>query len=265
MSFSKAPSLRRDQARRIASARGAGRKCSPEKRPRRRKRDSHIKLLFGDRAAQLVSERVGAPVASLTVLKQTPANRRVDNQVFHVADDDTWWFWNDEATCSGDDVLAVTPNDSPSTGRFMRMPGMAMLAVTFYATTPSGTALVTVPSNTILQLHDFGVKVSRIFTGAAGAVVGLSSSNLVGHTGVFNLIGSCVQTTLNQAFSATAAGTGVSFQMAPVASGSAYAGRTAVRPWMKGGDTLRHDVGTAYGTGVGQWIIAAHILQNPGV
>ena len=54
-----------------------------------------MKLLHGDRAAQEVSGRIGAPVASLTVLKQTPADRRVDGQLFHVLDDDTFWHWND--------------------------------------------------------------------------------------------------------------------------------------------------------------------------
>lgn len=227
-----------------------------------------MKLLYGDRAAQLVSERIGAPVASLTVLKQTPADRRVDGQIFHVMDDDTLWYWNDEATATGDDVLAVRPNDLPSTGRFMRMPGAAMLAVPFYATTPSGTALLTVPSNTVLQLNDFGVRVSRIFTGVATAVAGLSSSNLVGHTGAYNLVGSTVQTQLNQYFSATANGTGVSFLMAPIALGAAGVAsgvvESPVRPWMKGGDTLRAD-GGGFGTGVGAWLVACNILQNPGV
>lgn len=224
-----------------------------------------MKLLFGDRAAQLVSERIGAPVASLTVLKQTPADRRVDGQVFHVLDDDTFWFWNDEAVATSDDVLAVRPNDLPSTGRFMRAPGAAMLAITFFATTPDATALVTVPSNTILQPLEFGVKVSRIFTGASNAVVGLSSSNHPGHTGAMNFAGSCIQTQMNQMFSATAAGTGVDFQMAPIASGT-WDSHENKRRWMKGGDTFRHDAkGANFGTGVGQWLVACNILKNPGV
>jgi len=227
-----------------------------------------MKLVHGDRAAQLVSERVGAPVATLSVLKQTPADRRVDGQVFHVMEDDTWWFWNDEAVATGDDVLAVRPNDLPSAGRFMRMPGNAMLAIPFYATTPSGTALVTVPSNTILAPLMFGVKVSRIFTGVATALAGLSSSNHPGHTGLFNFIGSCIATQLNQWFSATANGTGVSFLTAPVAlpGGSIASGvrESPITPWMKGGDTFRQD-GGGWGTGVGAWLVSCNILQNPGV
>ena len=229
------------------------------------------KLLHGDSAARLVSERIAAKVTTLTVLKQTPKDRRVDGQIVHVEQDNTTWQFNDEATCNGDDVLAVNPSDAPSTGRWMRMPGAAMLAIPFLATTPSGTNLLTVPSNTILAPLDFGVRVSRIFTGLAGAVVGLSSSNHWGHTGPFNFIGSTIATQLNQYFSATANGTGAgAFLQAPLAlnaSSSVPSGRidSPVRPWMKGGDTFRHDVGTAFGTGVGEWLVMANILQNPGV
>lgn len=224
-----------------------------------------MKLLFGDRAAQLVSERIGASVATLTVLKQTPANRRVEGQVFHVTMNDTWWHWNDEATATGDDVLAVNPNDAPTTGRFMRMPGHALLRLPFTATMPTGTNLLTVPSNTILELQDFGVYVSRIFTGASTACVAISSTNHPAHTGVANFAGSCVQTQLNQMFSATAAGTGVDFQMAPIASGT-FDSHATKRAWLKGGDTLRHDViGAAFGTGIGDWLVSCNILKNPGI
>jgi len=225
-----------------------------------------MKLKYGDSAARLVSQRIGAPVATLAVLKQTPADRRVDGQIFHVLADDTVWAWNDEATATGDDVLAVTPNDAPSTGRFMRMPGAAMLPLTFYATTPSGTALLTVPSNTIIDLGvgNIGVDVSVRFTGVATALAGLSSSNFPGHTGVFNIVGSMVATQLNNWFSPTAAGTGVGALMGPIPSGVTDIGRTAVRPFLKGGDTLRYD-GGGWGTGVGQFLISCNVLKNPGV
>lgn len=222
-------------------------------------------LKHGDHAAREVSKRIGAPVATLSVLKTTPADRRIDGQVFHVLEDDTVWTWNDEAVCNGDDVLAVKPNDNPTTGRFMRMPGAAMLALNFAATTPTGTNLLTVPSGTVIQPLDFAVRVTRIFTGPSNAAVALSSSNHRGHTGVANFAGSCVATQLNHVFSATAAGTGIAFLMAPVASGT-FDSRDNTRLWMKGGDTFRHDViGAAFGTGIGQWLVACNILQNPGV
>lgn len=227
-----------------------------------------MRLLYGDSAARLVSERIAAPVASLTILKQTPADKRVDGQIAHVQSDNTYWQWSDDAVCSGDDVLAVNPNDAPSTGRWMRLPGAATLAVPFYATTPSGTAVLTIPSGTVVQLDSFGVRVTRAFTGVATAVAGLSSANLFGHTGAYNLAGSCIATQLNNYFSATANGTGAgSLLIAPIALGAqgvaSGAIESPIRPWMKGGDTLRQD-GGGWGTGVGAWMVSCNIVQNPG-
>lgn len=224
-----------------------------------------MKLLHGDHAARLVSERIGAPVATIAALKQVPASRRVDGQLFHVQVDNTVWQWVDAAVCSGDDVLAVNPTDAPSTGRFMRLPGRAMLALPFYATTPTGTNLLTVPSNTALRLEDFALKVTRVFTGPSNAAIAVSSTNHPGHTGVGGFMGSAVATQLNNMFSATAAGTGVDFIMGPVASGTFNTIETK-RLWLKGGDTIRLDViGAGFGTGVGQVLVACDILKNPGV
>lgn len=224
-----------------------------------------MRLLHGDHAARLVSQRIAEAVATLTVLKQIPADRRVDGMIVHVQSDNTVWQYNEDAVATGDDVLAAKPSDNPSTGRWMRAPGAALLALTFYATTVDATTLLTVPSGTILEPVEFGVRVSRIFTGAANCMVGLSSSNHPGHTGAANFAGSCVATHLNHQFSATACGTGVDFRMAPIASGTwdSYANQ---RAWMKGGDTFRHDAkGANFGTGIGQWLVSCNILQNPGV
>ncbi len=230
-----------------------------------------MKLLWGDRAAQIVSGRIGEKVASITVLKQTPANRRVEGQLFTCTDYGTLWVWRDSATCPGDDVLAVRPNDLPSSGRFMRMTGAALLRVPFYATTPTGTNVLVIPSGSIIQAVDFGVNVSAIFSGgASGCVLGLSSANLRGHTGAYSFIGSCGATALNQNYVASFSGTGMGYFPAPVSalapsvmSNTAdYASRA--RPWLKGGDTLRQDVGTAFATGIGEWLVSANILHNPG-
>jgi len=224
-----------------------------------------MRLLYGDRAAREVSERIAEKVATLTVLKQTPADRRVEGQLCHVLADNTLWQWEPDATCSGDDVLAVNPDDAPSTGRWMRAPGAALLALPFYATTPDATVLLTVPSGSIIQPLEFGLKVTRIFTGASNCMVGLSSTNHPGHTGAANFAGSCVATHVNHQFSATACGTGVDFRMAPIASGT-WDSHANKRDWMKGGDTFRHDAkGANFGTGIGQWLVAANILKNPGL
>ncbi|HVJ17243.1 MAG TPA: hypothetical protein VM686_17560 [Polyangiaceae bacterium] len=181
--------------------------------------------------------------------------------VAHVLDSNTLWQYESASTVAGDDVLAVKPNDNPSAGRWMRMPGAALLRLPFYATTPSGTNLLTVPSGSILAPKEFGVAVSRVFTGASNAAIAVSSSNHPGHTGVGGFMGSCVATQLNNAFT----GTGSTFLMGPIASGTfdSFANR---RTWMKGGDTIRLDViGAQFGTGVGAILVECDILQNPGV
>jgi hypothetical protein len=221
-------------------------------------------LKHGDRAAQLVSQRVAAPIATVAALKAIKSDKCANGQVAHVTADDTLWQYNTSSAVTGDDLLAITPGDSPSTGRWMRMPGAAMIAMTFYATTPTGTNLLTVPSNTILQPLDFGLKVTRVFTGPSNAAIAVSSTNHPGHTGVGGFMGSAVATLLNNVFSATAAGTGCDFQMGPVASGT-FNTLENKRAWMKGGDTVRLDViGAAFGTGVGQVLMACNILRNPG-
>jgi hypothetical protein len=223
-----------------------------------------MKLLYGDSAARKVSERIAAKVATIAELRQTPSSRRVDGQIVHVDADNTLWQWNASAVCSGDNVLAVLPDDGPATGRWMRMPGRAMLRIPIYATTPTGTNILTVPSGSILALEEFAWSVSRVFTGSSNACLAVSSSNHKGHTGVANFAGSAIATQLNNWFSATANGTGVDFLMA-TASGTFNVANHDRGPWMKGGDTIRLDViGAQFGTGVGAVLVACDILQNPG-
>lgn len=224
-------------------------------------------LLHGDRAAQLVSQRVAAPVATVAALKaiKEPA-KRADGQVVHIQADDTLWQWTQASVVTGDDILAITPDDAPSTGRWMRMPGRALLALPLLATTPTGSILLTVPSGAVIAPHDFAIKVTRIFTGAANACIALSSSNHPGHTGVGGFMGSMIATQLNNWFSATANGTGVDFVMGAVASGTFDGQNNNKRQWMKGGDTVRLDIiGAPFATGVGQVLMACDILRNPGV
>lgn len=226
-------------------------------------------LIYGDLAGRSTSQRIAAPVASVAALKAIGAAFRVDKQIVQIQGDlttggQTLWQWEDGATVSGDDILAIRPNDNPTTGRWMRLPGRALLAIQLLATTPTGTNLLTVPSGTILALHEFGYRVTRIFTGPSNAGIAISSTNHPLHTGVGGFAGSMVATQLNNLFSATAAGSGCDVRMFPTASGT-FDSIANKRDWLKGGDTIRLDViGAGFGTGVGQVLIACDILQNPG-
>lgn len=220
------------------------------------------KLLYGDSAARLVSERIAKPVASLTVLKQIPANKRVSGMIAHVLDANTFWQFNPDSTLTGDDVLVVAPN--AGSGRWLRMPGAAMLALPIHATYATGTNLLTIPTGCIIAPHDFGYRVSAGFTGASNCAIAVSSSNHPGHTGIAAFGGTLVATQLNNMFSATAAATGLAFQMMPIASGT-FDSHANKRTWMRPGDTVRLDViGAQFATGSGEVLMACDILQNTG-
>lgn len=228
------------------------------------------RLNFGDKAAQLVSERIARPESTIATLKTLPANKRVDGMIAQILSGDaknTLWVWRDAATASGDDVLAIRPSDltAAQAGRWMRAPGFAQLVLPITATMPNGTVLLTVPSNTILKLEEFAIGVpSLVFTGASNAAIAVSSSNHPGHTGIGNFLPSAVATNLNHWFSPTANGTGVAFNMHMVASGT-FDSHNNKRPWMKGGDTIKLDVmGANFGTGLGSILVACNVLQNPG-
>ena len=221
-------------------------------------------LNHGEVAGRLVSQRVAAPVATVAALKAIKSDKCADGQVCHIQADDTLWQYTIAAIAAGDDLLAITPGDSPATGRWMRLPGRALIAMTLMATTPTGTNLLVVPTGAIIAPHDFGLKVTRVFTGPSNAAIAISSSNHPQHTGIGGFMGSAVATQLNNAFQGTSAGTGMDFRMGPVASGTfdSYGNR---REWMKPGDTIRLDViGAQFGTGVGQVLMACDILKNSG-
>lgn len=227
------------------------------------------RLNWGDKAAQLVSERTARPESTIATLKTIPANKRVNGMIVHILTGDaqnTQWHWVDASTTTGDDVLAITPSDNPSAGRWLRLPGFAMLALPFLATTPNNTVLLTVPSGSILDPLEFAWGApSTVFTGASNAAVAVSSSNHPGHTGVGAFLGSAVATNLNQWFSATGNGTGCAFNMGSVASGT-FDTVLNRRGFMKGGDTIKLNVmGANFGTGAGSVLVACNVLRNPGV
>lgn len=219
------------------------------------------KLNYGDIAAREVSERIHAQVADLATLKSTPENQRVNGQLVLVVADQTIWYYDTDATLTGDDVLVVAPTSG--TGRWLRKPGAAMLAIPFYATTPTGTNLLTIPTGCLLAPREFGYRVSRVFTGASNAAIAFSSSNHPGHTGPANFAGTLVATQLSQMFSATANGTGLDFALAPI--GTTFGTIAERRTWMKPGDTIRADIiGAQFATGVAQLLLLCDILQNNG-
>jgi hypothetical protein len=133
-----------------------------------------MKLNYGDIAAQKVSERYAEPVASLTVLKAIPADRRVAGmQVLCTADGSRWRFHSSSAL-TGDDLLVVAP--TAGSGRWLRMPGALTLKMAIAFGTADNAVLLTMPTGGLLKLDDLFWQVDADFTGGAASAIGIHSN-----------------------------------------------------------------------------------------
>lgn len=136
-----------------------------------------MKLLHGDAAARDVSERIGAPVASLTALKAIPADRRVDGQVFLNLADDSLWQFNAASSLTGNDILVATPG--AGSGRFLRMPGACALELPFTFATADAAALLTMQAGQEFHVdlaHGFAWRIAVSMTGGTTPAIGVSSN-----------------------------------------------------------------------------------------
>jgi hypothetical protein len=75
-----------------------------------------MKLTYGDSAAREVSGRIAGPPATTTELKATPADRRVDGQLFLVIADGSLWFYSATSSASAGATVLVP---DVGTGRFL--------------------------------------------------------------------------------------------------------------------------------------------------
>lgn len=66
-----------------------------------------MKLLYGDRAAREVSERICAPTATTTTLKAIPADRRVDGMVAIVLFDSSLWVFDKDSSAGASSTVLV--------------------------------------------------------------------------------------------------------------------------------------------------------------
>ena len=145
-----------------------------------------MKLLHGDAAARLVSERIAAPVASLTELKAIPANRRTHGMLAVNLADGSRWRFHSTSALTGDDLITVTPD--AGTGRWLRMPGAFELKMPIAFGTADAAALFTTPAGALVQFDEFYWDVTVGFTGGASSAIGLSS-NKTGATTKGDLLG----------------------------------------------------------------------------
>lgn len=143
-------------------------------------------LNYGDLAAQEVSQRIAAPLASLALLKSVPATRRTNGQMVRLLDDGSRWQFNASSALAGDDQLVVAPDAGG--GRWLRDLGMARLRMPFAFDTADAAVLLTVPAGCLLQPIEFFWEVTANFTGGTSSTIGVSS-NKTGYSTKGNLLG----------------------------------------------------------------------------
>lgn len=215
-----------------------------------------MKLLYGDNAARAVSERIAAPVATLTALKAIPAAHRVDGMYAHVLSDDSLWQFDSASALSGDDVLVAAP--AAGTGAWLRAPGGALLSLPFTFATADAAVLLTVPTGCVLRVHEFAWKITADMTGGAASAIGVSSSNHTGNTTKGDLLGGATGDV-----AATLVASSGEFAMGTI--GTTFTTIANRRPLWKPTDTIRFDrITSAFTAGSGSVLVACDILKNLG-
>lgn len=133
-----------------------------------------MKILYGDLAARLVSERYAAPVATLTELKGIPADRRVHGMQVLVLADGVRWRFHSTSVLTGDDLLVVAP--TAGSGVWLRLPGGCDLAIPITFATADTTALLTGQAGMRLAVERLAWEVTADFTGGSSSAIGVSSN-----------------------------------------------------------------------------------------
>jgi hypothetical protein len=215
-----------------------------------------MRLLYGDSVAQEVSGRIHGAVASLAALKTTPPNNRQHGMIVHVTADGSLWRFHSSSVLTGDDLLVATP--AAGAGRWLRMPGEALLAAPIAFGTADAAILLTLQAGQLLQPIDFAWRITADFTGGASSAIGLSSSNKAGYTTKGDLLGGVagdLAATLVASSGLAANGT-IGAQWGTVA---------LRRPLWKPTETVRFDrIVSAFTAGAGFALLNVNVLANDG-
>lgn len=133
-----------------------------------------MKLNYGDIAAQKVSERIAALVATVAELKTIPADRRVDGMRAIIAADNSRWRFHGTSALTGDDLLVIAP--SAGSGVWLREPGGVDLKIPIAFGTLDAAVLFTAQAGQRFWLQSAAWEVTADFTGGASSAIGLSSN-----------------------------------------------------------------------------------------
>lgn len=196
-----------------------------------------------------VAGRNGANQATRAALKALGEQYRVDGLIITVIDGSRW-IWNATSTAADTSAnLVLVPDDNPSTGRWLRMPGTIDLSLSFTFATTNGATLFTVPVGAFLWVPGGYWEITTLFSGGSSSAIGLSSS---AYATPGDLLG------------------GAAGDVAAVVGTTGIRRGTigtviAAGALLKAADTvLFNRVTSAFTAGVGKAHLVAHLLANPG-
>lgn len=211
---------------------------------------------YGDRVAQQVSQRVGAPVADLTALRGMKVKQRVSGMRVMVIADGSRWRWHASSVLTDDGILVANPTDAPTSGRWLREVGGLMLRAPIVFGTLDAAVLLVLQAGMLFDLHEAFWQVTADFTGGSSSAIGVSSNktNFTTKGDVLGGVGG------NVAAALTAAG---SPNLGTIGTGFDTVAKRRVL-W-KPTENFRHDLITSQFTaGAGFVCLEGNLLQNDG-
>lgn len=220
-----------------------------------------MKLLHGDSAARLVSERIAKPVATMSALKGVPTRRAVHGMVALVLADYSLWQFHDSCALTGDDILVAEPSDGGA-GAWLRVPGGVELKLPFTYATADAAILLTIPTGALLLVDEFFWQIEADMTGGASSAIGVSSSNK-NDSAAFTTKGDFLGGATGDVAATLTAALGSVFARGTI--GADWDSVAKRRTLFKAGETIRFDqITSAFTAGSGNVLVCGTLLRNAG-
>lgn len=218
-----------------------------------------MKLLHGDAAARLVSERIAQPAATYAALKAIPIDRAVDGMMILVLADGSRWMWDSDCALTGDDLFVVEP--TTGAGAWLRVPGAFEIKMPITFATADAAILATVPTGALVRFDEFFWQVTADFTGGASSAIGVSSSNK-NDSANFTTKGDLLGGATGDVLATLVASSGDYLRGTIGTDWDTLAKR---RTLFKAAETLRFDrITSAFTAGTGYVIANGNLLRNAG-
>lgn len=204
-------------------------------------------LKFGENAGRIVSQRIAQQFATAALLASSLGSGDADDGMVGFCGDGSRWRYSSASTATADglNLLCMSPNDSPSAGRWLRDDDVIDLKIPVAFGTADATVLLTIPVGFRLQIVRSFWEATVAFTGGASSAIGIDSSNANSNT-AGDLLGGATGDV------AAALGTG--------ALGGTVGAKIASSPILVAADTIKFNrITSAFTAGSG----FAHVMAIP--